>query len=201
MGLAERLRLWLGFKEPSLAPAMPIPTASGAGFTALAAVVGSALAATLIVDTRQDEGVVYKAYPDLGGTWSVCSGSTSNVNPGEVDSAEQCDARTANDLLRAANIVLRCAPDLKGHHNQLRAVIRFQNNTGKFCQSTGGKLMKTGQYKAGCDALLRYNGIISTRPIKGAVTVRRLKDGRYFNVIRGLVNRRAHEHQICVEGL
>ena len=42
---------------------------------------------------------------------------------------------------------------------------------------------------------------ISAKPIKGAVSVRRLKDGRYFNVIRGLNNRRAAEHAVCVVGL
>ena len=178
-------------KKASPAPAL----------AALAALVGLGTAAALVTDTKQDEGVVYRAYPDLGGVWSICSGTTTGVKPGEVDTAEQCDARTAADLLNAATIVLRCAPDLKGRVNQLRAAIRFQNNTGKFCSSTGAKLMRVGLFKQGCDALLAYNGIVSAKPIRGAVSVRRLKDGRYFSVIRGLKNRRDHEHQICVAGL
>lgn len=180
----------------------PAPGTAGA-FVALAALVGVATASAVVTDTKQDEGVILRAYPDLGGVWSICSGTAHDVKPGEVDTAEQCDARTAADLLSAAKIVLHCAPNLKApeRHNQLRAAIRFQNNTGKFCSSSGGKLMRVGLYKQGCDALLAYNGIISGKPIRGAVQVRRLKDGRYFSVIRGLKNRRDHEHAICIQGL
>lgn len=183
-------------------PQQPPPKA-GTAFAVLAGLVGLGTASVLLTDTKADEGVIYHASPDLGGVWSICSGTAHGVKPGEVDTAEQCDARTSADLVTAASIVLRCAPSLKApeRHNQLRAVIRFQNNTGKFCVSSGARLMRAGRYKAGCDALLAYNGIVSTRPIRGAVEVRRLKDGRYFSVIRGLKNRRANEHAICVVGL
>jgi lysozyme len=179
------------------------PAPKSAAWIALTILLGVPLAGQVMDDTKADEGVVYRAYPDLGGVWSICSGSTRNVKPGEVDTDEQCDARTAADLLVSAKAVLACAPNLKPpeRHNQLRAAIRFNNNTGKFCSSTARKLMVAGQYKAGCDALLRYNGIISKKQIRGAVEVRRLKDGRYFSVIRGLKNRRLNEHKICVTGL
>lgn len=177
--------------------------ASKGALATLVALVGVGTASALITDTKVDEGVIYHEYADLGGVLSICSGSTHGVKPGEVDTVEQCDARTAADLAKAATIVLKVAPNLKdpAHHNQIRAAIRFQNNTGKFPVSTGGKLMAQGQYRAGCDALLAYDGIVSARPIKGAVKVRRLSDGRYFNEIGGLMNRRANEHALCVEGL
>lgn len=189
--------------KPVIAPqdqqtAKPNPASA---LIALAAIVGVGTATALVDDTRKDEGVVYKAYPDVGTIFTICSGSTHGVKAGDVATREQCDAMTAADLRLAANTVLGCAPNLKGHANQLRAAIRFQNNTGKFCSSSGGKLMAQGHLKAGCDALLAYNGIISKKPIRGAVQVRRLKDGRYFSVIRGLKNRRDHEHQICVAAL
>lgn len=172
-------------------------------FVLLAALVGLGTASAVLTDTKQDEGVIHKAYPDLGGVWSICAGSTSNVKRGDVATDEECDARTSADLFKAATIVLKCVPDLKAseRHNQLRAVIRFQNNTGKFCSSSAAQLFRTGQYKAGCDRLLAYNGIVSAKPIRGAIEVRRLKGGRYFSVIRGLNNRRQHEHEICVKGL
>lgn len=178
---------------------MQQPPANGA-FIVLAGLVGVGTAAALVNDTKQDEGVVYKAYPDVGTIFTICSGSTHGVKRGDVATPEQCDAMTAADLRSAASTVLGCAANLKGRPNQLRAAIRFQNNTGKFCSSSGGKLMAQGRYKAGCDALLAYNGIISAKPIRGAVQVRRLRDGRYFSVIRGLKNRRDHEHAICVVG-
>jgi lysozyme len=177
-----------------------------AAVAALIALVGAGTAAALIQDTKSDEGVVYRAYPDVGTVFTICSGTTTGVKAGDTATPDQCDAMTAADLTRAARTVLGCAPNLKGHANQLRAAVRFQNNTGKFCASSGGKLMKAGQYRQGCDALLAYNGIVSVgKPIKGALEVRRLKPDakgrpRFFNVIRGLKNRRDHEHTICLRG-
>jgi hypothetical protein len=111
----------------------------------LAALVGVGTAASLVSDTKKDEGVVHVAYRDLGGVWSICSGSTHGVAPGETDTDEQCDARTADDLAKAARIVLAVSPRLKAPdmHQQLRAVIRFQNNTGKYpvsCDEKGDPL-------------------------------------------------------------
>jgi lysozyme len=187
---------------PSSAPKPP-PKGQSAALLALIGLVGVGVAGDLMSDTKADEGVIYRAYGDLGGVWSICSGSTRNVKPGEVDTDDQCDARTAADLMVAAKGVLACAPNLKApeRQQQLRAAVRFNNNTGKFCASSARPLMVAGKYRAGCDALLRYNGIVGRKPIRGAVSVRRLKDGRYFSVIRGLNNRRAHEHSICVSTL
>lgn len=177
------------------------PTSSGPAIAILAGLIGVGTATALLTDTKQDEGVITHSYADMGGVWTACSGTTRGVGKNQVFTPSECEEMTAGDLLRAANTVLGCDPNLKAHQNQLRAAIRFQNNTGKFCASSGGKLMRAGHYKAGCDALLAYNGIVANQPIKGAVEVRRLKSGKYFSVIRGLKNRRDHEHQICVGGL
>jgi lysozyme len=182
-------------------PQTTAPSQSAA-LLALAALLGIGTATAVLTDTKKDEGVVYHAYPDLGGVWSICSGTAHGVKPGQVATGEECDAMTAADLMKAATIVLRVSPKLKApeHHNQLRAVIRFQNNTGKYPVSSAHVWFNAGQYRKGCDALLAYNGIISGKPIRGAIQVRRLKDGRYFNVIRGLNNRRQAEHAICIQG-
>lgn len=177
------------------------PRGKPAALVALIALLGSALAGQLIDDTKADEGVKHVAYPDLGGVFTICSGTTTGVKAGDTADDEECDAKTASDLLKAARIVLRASPGLKAHHNQLRAVTRFQNNTGKYPVSSARLAFNAGRLRDGCDRLLAYNGIISTRPIRGAVEVRRMKDGRYFSVIRGLKNRRANEHKICVLGL
>jgi lysozyme len=169
----------------------------------LAALVGVGTAASLVSDTKKDEGVVHVAYRDLGGVWSICSGSTHGVAPGETDTDEQCDARTADDLAKAARIVLAVSPRLKAPdmHQQLRAVIRFQNNTGKYPVSSARLAFNAGRYREGCDRLLAYNGIVSGKPIRGAIEVRRLKNCHYFSVIQGLKNRRANEHAVCVSNL
>lgn len=181
---------------PRAAPALAV----------LAAIVGLGTASALLTDTKQDEGVRYVAYPDLGGKFTICSGTTTGVKAGDTATEEECDAKTAADLAKSAKIVLAVSPGLKAHHNQLRAVIRFQNNTGKYPVSSARLWFNAGQLRKGCDALLAYNGIISLdRPIRGALSVRALapKNGhrRFFNVIRGLNNRRAAEHAVCVAGL
>lgn len=188
---------------PQPQPQPPPVSRQSKAFALLAGAVGIGMATTLVVDTRADEGSKPRAYRDLGSVWTVCSGSTRGVKPGEVDTAEQCDARTAADLLIAVHGVERCAPGLKdpARHSQLRAAVRFNNNTGKFCVGSPGRLMHSAQWRAGCDAMLAYDGVISARPIKGALRVRRLRDGRYFNEFRGMISRRQREHAVCVEGL
>ena len=182
------------------------PPKSGA-FAALALLLGPSLANTLMADTRADEHREYKAYHDLGGVWTICDGTTRGVKPGDIADDPKCDALTAADLLVSAKAVLTCAPALKGHFNQLRAAVRFNNNTGKFCSSSAAPLFRAGKLRAGCDRLLAYNGVVSTgKPIKGALTVKRMKPDakgrpRFFNIFRGLQNRRANEHKVCVKDL
>jgi lysozyme len=170
---------------------------------ALVGLLGAPLAKQVMDDTRQDEHREYRAYRDLNGVWTICDGTAHGVHKGDVADDEECDAKTATDLFISANAVLSCAPALKGHHEQLRAAIRFNNNTGKFCSSSAAPLFKAGKLKAGCDKLLAYVGIVTRKPMKGksVVSVRRMKDGRFFNVIRGLQNRRNAEQKICVTGL
>jgi lysozyme len=185
---------------PSSAPRTP-PKAPA--LIALIALVGAPLASKLMDDTRQDEHRVYRAYHDLGGVWTICDGHTKDVHEGDVADDPKCDADTAEDLLASAHEVLLCASVLNSHHEQLRAAIRFQNNTGHFCASSAAPLFKAGKLKAGCDKLLAYIGIVTKQPMKGksVVSVRRMRSGKYYNVIRGLINRRNTEHAICVSTL
>lgn len=188
---------------PSNAPKSPAPSTA---FAILAALVGVGTASALLDDTRQDEGVRYVAYPDVGGRFTICSGTTTGVKAGDKATPEECDAKTVADLTKAARLVLRVSPMLAKHHNQLRAVIRFQNNTGKYPVSSAHRWFNAGNLRKGCDAMLAYNGVITLdRPMKGAAQVRQLSNAnghrRYFNVIRGLVNRRGREHAVCVSGL
>jgi GH24 family phage-related lysozyme (muramidase) len=156
-----------------------------------------------MADTRADEHRLYIAEPDLGGVWTICDGHTKGIHKGDTADDAECDADTAADLLAAGHEVLRCAPALKGHHQQLRAAIRFQNNTGHFCASSAAPLFRAGKLKAGCDKLLAYIGIVTAQPMHGrsVVSVRKMRNGKYYNVIRGLINRRNNEHKVCVSDL
>lgn len=163
---------------------MATPSKPKTALAALFALVGTAVGTYLISDIRSDEGTRYHAYRDVGQIVSICNGDTHNVRMGDVATVAQCDERTASQLLVHAKIVIGCVPALRevGREPQLRAVTRFDYNTGRFCTGSVGRLMKAGQWRAGCDALLRYD----------------MAGGRH---IRGLALRRQREHAICLKGL
>jgi lysozyme len=157
---------------------------------ALASVVGLATAKLLVLDTRADEGEKLHAYPDLGGVWTICNGTAHGVKPTDRATPEECDAMTSADLLVAYKVVTACAPILKDplRHNQLRAAIRMNNNTGAFCKGwwkkrpSPAKLMQSGDLIGGCNEMLRYDLVKGKR-------------------IRGLTVRRQREVKICLSGL
>lgn len=167
-------------KPPSKAPAI----------AALIALVGLPLAGGLMSDTKADEGEVLHAYPDVGKVWTICNGTTRGVKRGQIATPEDCDAMTAADLLVAVKGVEACAPILKApeYHNQLRAAVRMNNNTGAFCKGwwkkrpSPAKLMQGGDLIGGCKEMLRYD-LVKGMPVKG------------------LTNRRKREVAMCLEGL
>lgn len=169
---------------------MPSAKQKGGAVLALMAVVGATTAGELMSDTRQDEGVVYHAYRDIGGVWTICSGTAHGVHQGDTATKEECDADTAADLLVAYKGVTACAPALKQfqHHYQLRSAIRFNNNTGAFCKGwwkhrpSVAALFRANHWKDGCNEMLRYA----------------LVKGRF---VRGLYNRRARERAMCLTGV
>lgn len=162
----------------------------GGAVLALMAAAGVMTTTELMSDTKRDEGVVYHAYRDIGGVWTICSGTTRGVHKGDTATPDQCDADTAADLLIAYRVVTTCAPELKQlqHHYQLRASIRFNNNTGAFCHGwwkhrpSVAAIFRAHHWKQGCDEMLRYD----------------LVKGRF---VRGLYNVRVRERAMCLQGL
>jgi lysozyme len=185
------------------AAARPKAPAQGPALVTLIALVGSGLAGALIGDIRGDEGRAYHAYRDLGGIVTGCDGDTFDVQAGQDFTDAECDERTARRLVEHAGIVIRCVPALRevGREQQLRAATRFNYNLGAFCAGSPGRLMKVGRWRDGCLAMLAYKGLVGPRPIAGAEKVTRLKDGRYFNQIKGLRLRREREVAGCLSTL
>jgi len=172
---------------------VPTPPASPAGGAraALALLLGSAaLAATLIADIRADEGRRHRAYRDLAGIVTICDGDTAGVRPGQAATDAECDARTARALAAHARPVIACVPALReaGREPQLRATVRFAYNVGTaaFCRGSVARRMRAGDWRGGCDALLRYD--------KARVNGRLVR-------IRGLTLRRQRERAVCLQGL
>jgi lysozyme len=193
-------------------PAKPQPTPAqkkGKAYAMLCVMCGTALTTAMVADISNDEGRRLISYKDIKGVVTNCDGNTKNAKLGQTFTNDQCDEITAEQLLVHAKIVIRCVPAIQQerHGQQLRAAANFDYNTGAFCGGSPGRYMARDQWKAGCDAMLAYNGIVTVgKPYAGALEVRRLKPDakgrpRFFNVVRGLKLRRERQHAICVAGL
>lgn len=124
------------------------------------------------------EGREHKAYPDLGGVWTICEGDTENVRPGQVATDKECDERTRKWVYRIDRIIDRYAKQpLKPHERA--ALISFIYNVGEgaFARSTLLKKLNAGQ--PFCNELLKWVNV-KGRPV------------------RGLVKRRTFERNLCL---
>lgn len=154
------------------------------GTGSLVALVGSACCALLVPAVQQWEGKRNDPYQDIVGIWTVCWGDTANVRPGQRQTDIQCEQRLERQLIAHATPVLECVPQLAGRPHQLSASVSLAYNIGTkgFCGSTAAKHFRVGQWRAGCDAFLRWN-----------------KAGG--KVVKGLQRRREAERATCLRGL
>jgi lysozyme len=159
----------------------PAPQSSGGGLISL---IGAAAAAILVPTVMLWEGTETVPYKDVVGIWTVCTGDTKDVIPGKVYTKAECEERLERQLIAHAKPVLKCVPALKDRPNQLAASVSLAYNIGPtaFCRSTAARRFNAGQWKAGCDAFLSW----------------RYAGGRE---IRGLLNRRKAEREICLRSL
>lgn len=131
------------------------------------------------------EGLYTHAYKDPVGIVTVCYGITNSdrkVRMGDRYSKEECHQMLAEALPKYNKDVKRCIPaiDTFPPHRHA-AIVSFTYNVGggALCKSSVARYLNQGRVKQGCDALLLYNKA----------------GGR---VLKGLVNRRAQEHEWCL---
>lgn len=124
------------------------------------------------------------AYLDIVKVPTACDGITKGVKIGMRFTPAQCNDLLEEELVAHAEPIIRCVPALKGRTNQAVAAVSLSYNIGAagVCKSSIAKLWNAGQWRAGCDRFPLFNKA----------------GGR---VIKGLVNRRARERAICVQGL
>lgn len=183
---------------PSNAPKSPAPKS---GIIGAAVALGMLLAAAF-------EGLVTHPNPDPGKPQiqQVCYGDTEvqmrTYTPAECKAL--LEARMRRDYAPA---VLKCAPGIADRKEVFAASIDFAYNEGNaaFCRSSMARLFNAKQFRAGCERFLAYDGVIAAKPVRGAVSVKRLKNDakghpRYFSVLRGLQRRRVAERQLCLKG-
>lgn len=154
--------------------------------TTLVALVGALAAAGLYVSIPRDEGTKNTAYRDVANIYTICTGDTHDVHPGQVATDTECQQRLERQLIAHAEPVMACTPSLKaeGRDYQRWAAVSLAYNIGvnAYCHSSVDRAFDTGNWRAGCDAILRWN----------------MAGGR---IVAGLTARRQRERAICLKGL
>lgn len=146
---------------------------------------GGAVVATLIATPFiiQWEGTENRAYKDIVGIVTICSGETRGVKIGDYKTDDECEAMTQDAVLEFAEYVdsvVKVYISPKTH----ASITSFTYNVGKGAlkDSTLLRKLNGGDYVGACNEMLRWNRA----------------GGR---VVQGLVNRRKVEHNLCLEGL
>ena len=149
----------------------------------LAAIIGTAAAAGVLVLTPLWEGTKLKTYKDMGGVLTYCTGATESAQWGKEYTPAQCRAQLDRDLARHAEGMMAClrVPTTDGQRIAFTD-IAFNIGVAGFCNSSMARRTNAGDARGGCDALLKWNKV----------------QGRE---IRGLTLRRQAEHAICLRGL
>ena len=151
-----------------------------------ATIASAAALATAVLVVKPWEGLWLTAKVDTIGTGqpvTACYGETENVRLGQRFTKKECDDLLNFKLKRYDAEIGRCIHvDLPDYTRA--ALISFAYNVGSAgaCRSTVVRRMNEGRIAEGCEALMQW-----TRA-----------RGR---VVRGLVNRRMKERQLCLAGL
>jgi lysozyme len=129
------------------------------------------------------EGLSLRSYPDVIGVWTACWGETRNIREGQTFTREQCDSQLSARVAEFELAIRPCLPlTLPDKTRAAFISLAYNIGSGGFCKSSIARLAKAGNLQAACDRILLYNKA----------------GGR---VVRGLVNRRNAERDLCLAGL
>jgi len=131
------------------------------------------------------EGLRLTAYRDIVGVPTVCYGETRGVRLGDRHTRADCDAMLLVSLRRHEAGMRACLerPDRIPEKSYIAFVsLTYNIGVGAFCRSTAARRLNAGDLRGACDAATWFNKAGGRR-------------------VKGLVNRRAAEHALCLEGL
>lgn len=131
------------------------------------------------------EGVKTVAYRDIVGIPTICFGETRGVKMGDRYTMDECRAMLGDALVEFETNMRKClkAPDsIPDKPYTAFLSLSYNIGTGAFCGSTVARKANEGDLKGACNAIPAWNRAA----------------GR---VVKGLVNRRAEEQKICLEGI
>jgi Phage-related lysozyme (muraminidase) len=144
----------------------------------------AALMAAAIALVGAWEGLRIVAYRDIVGVPTVCFGETRGVEMGDRYSVEECQVMLGDGLVEFEASMRRCltSPDtIPGKSYVAFLSLSYNIGTGAFCGSTVARRANAGDIEGACNAIPMWNKA----------------GGR---IVQGLVNRRADEQRICLEG-
>jgi lysozyme len=131
------------------------------------------------------EGLRLNAYRDIVGVWTICYGETKGVKPGQKFTKEQCDGIFLDSLVEHEEGMRKCLrnPDAIPEKSYVAFVsLTYNIGVGGFCRSSLPAYINKGDIRTACNLLPAFN-----------------RAGG--QVIQGLVNRRAAEQKLCLEGV
>ncbi|MBO6511855.1 MAG: lysozyme [Roseibium sp.] len=143
------------------------------------------LSATAIALVGAWEGLRLTAYRNVVGIPTVCYGETYGVKMGDKHTKAECDQMLLASLKKHERGMRKCLRDpnaIPAKSYVAFVSLTYNIGVGGFCRSTAAKRLNRGDVKGACDAATWF----------------KKAGGR---TIRGLVNRRAAEHRLCLEGL
>ncbi|MBO6510597.1 MAG: lysozyme [Roseibium sp.] len=131
------------------------------------------------------EGLRLTAYRDVVGIPTVCYGETYGVKMGDKHTKAECNKMLLDSMRKHEYGMRKCLknPDAIPQESYVAFVsLTYNIGVGAFCRSTAAKRLNRGDIRGACDAATWF----------------KKAGGR---TIRGLVNRRAAEHKLCLKGL
>ena len=151
---------------------------------AIAAGGVAALVAAATPLVKEFEGRRLDPYFDIANILTVCDGETAGIERRRYSNAE-CDAMTAKSLTRHANAIQACYRPAETPLQTQVAYLSLAYNIGPkaFCGSTVSRRALAGDLWGSCMAIPAWN----KARINGTL-----------RVSRGLENRRAREHAMCI---
>lgn len=148
----------------------------------VAGALGAALALALPVISHW-EGRELRAYRDVVGVPTICYGETLGVRMGDTATPAECDAMLARRVAQFAGEIAPCLPrNVSPEFGAAMVSAAYNIGSGAFCRSSMSRRALAGDLRGACDALLMW--------VKAG--------GRE---VRGLVNRRKAERELCLRGL
>lgn len=150
------------------------------------------------------EGKRNVAYKDIVGVYTICYGETKGVKIGDYRTDEQCDELLVNELA-SYNSAMRKYVKVGLKPYEEVAYTSFVWNIGetKWNSSTLLEKLNAGDNLGACKEILKWNRATFTpsaaeRQRKVGETCTAKKDGNFSCTVKGLTNRRTHEHTVCM---